>query len=647
MEEFEKYWTLLPEQDNGIHDVSLIFIYLSIEKSSIFSIQDLVFHLNMPDERTCGQEAFKQNTILFLEQCLRKTPYPTCQLLRLFPSISADIFCKTLVYNVKRLDTEENKQKLFNLLINFDLPATSIPKLEQDVFPLLFSHIKDNEEDRSRLWFCLVAALNQSHNVLKAFLEFYKKSILNDITKPSIFIRAIEQKSHFLEAIIIRKHSTDCLPSCLNDSLFVVKQIRNVYKSKFSNSQKILTQLNQIDLNRYAGSANRLFIIELRRLLSLHHSLNHHIPNIEIETFVASFNVIHYLWKNVDLASFEYATLKSILLDNQRHNVEIQLLLQSQTAMDSTADCTELELYEQFSIVKLILGAILLNYNTENYEEVISNRLTDAKKILRSIETFSVYVSIIETIFSLLFIRWEHIEHKSNSNDGNFDCSIDSCTESDLDSTKILIKKYEKVGFICTQLTVEGILYLLKNSVTQKRHSSKYAEADEMNRTRFNRIYDNITDALWRLSLFRFIENNLKISAQMEFSKILTVHSKLIEKRVSTSSTDDDEHPANEKNEMANRRKSISSIGIRRKPKRKYFRRGDDERSVSFSHSTENEQKTSGDTMTRSSLNNEKRCIVDRMLGSAEHLAATCLRKGDLETTKTILKVRITMYFLC
>lgn len=598
---------------------------------------------------------YKEHTVKFFEKNLYRYPYPTCQLLKLFPSLSSDIFYKIIWHITRHLDDEDDSEKLrfYNLLANIELSAEKlIKRFGKEVLPLIGNHIKQNRLDNKILWLCTIAC--EQSEIMEMFVNYYRTDI--NLSTKSIFIQAISNHKHFLDTLVFDKipSSSKLLTDC-GHIISMAQAISNNVDKSFKRDFNRLEQL-------FVGSWNKCMYIELCRLQSLHSMLIENIPNVRIDEINCRYNVIDYLCQTIDMNSINFDKfIQPILIENAKYNFQLKLFhpTSKNDANVNTSDTiqSELDLCQQFTAIKLLLQIIQLNHHATDYDTTVKQHIADVKRILQCIDTLPAYIRLLEIIFSLIFLRWEHICHsKRNSRNAytdDFDVTPNSAA-SDIDGTENYRQKsernryyrHEKYGFMCNADVVDCILKTLKYSATTKKHSEELLNASEKIQTDFFRIYESITDACWRLSLFLTIDNGQSIGqhAPKNLSSMIVQHCDT--KNVSGSSDDEVGKTGTSKKTIANSQSSSSLM--RRKPRRKQpsLRKSDgDMKSKSLSQSTENERKSAGDVTQISFVGGEKRCIVSKMLGSAEHLVTTCMRKGDINGTKHILKVSETFFY--
>lgn len=477
---------------------------------------------------------------------------------------------------------------------------------------------------RHQLWPCVLVSHDQAVRI--GFARYELEHCGNIFSKKTIYQTAIEKKKHFLENRIAKNFPLDILPDPLNQIVCLLKLIANIDHPR--NDEKSLIQLNAIEANVYTGSLSHILLFELRRLYNMQNVLIYHISNYKCRLPANNFNIIDYLIQQLDISKFDYDTMRAVLVDNHRNNSQITELIDDKVEHNVSK---ELELYDQFSIIKLFVEIIMMNHNAEDFEEVVETKIRSIKVRLRNVQRIAAYITVLEASYALLFMRWDHVRTPERV---ELDRTIESGSESDRsqDESRKKSTKYEQFGFVCSADVLETVLTILRSSSTQKRHSDDFQEASTYLQDRFMGIYKRISNAEWRMSLFKSQPDSGMSAITMDVRKLLRQH--VIDLPTRTSSDDDGDQPI----QLVNTSARNASL-LRRKPRKKHpFRKPDGEKSISFSHSTENERK-SGDAMSRSISMSNKRCLVSKMLGPPEQLITVCMAKGDLSEARQIIKV--------
>lgn len=533
----------------------------------------------------------QKSTVDYLEQLIvTNRSYPTLQIVRLLPeSLSTDLHYKALLALRGQCDDENLAVRFINLLSNIDWPKRNLSAIQQHMFPTIL----DLTCNKAFSWLCWLSG--RSIRTLKEFLQYQaQQGCIGLLSHRYAFIRAAVEKMHFMDEITYENCPVDA-----KRALFISNLANEIYSSDSLSTIKIDEQLYDTLENGFTKS----LLYELKRLCVLSSSLTYFVPK-----FAICYNVIDALAKEIDFGNCNPEIINSILLENCRNNQHIPLLMTTTT--DRHSEC---DLFDQFMVIRLCLE-IILDRSIDTAAEV---KLKDIKTRLRNIYSIKAYVEALEASYSLLFLRWEHVEHV------NLDRTIESGSETTSDNSnsterrRMHQQKFDKHGFVCTN-HVEAILKILKFSINQKKHSDHSSDAFG---ERFTQIAEHINDSAWRLTLFRAELVNSK-RLPIDTKKYLTIHNTPTERK---SSSDEDAN-------IEIDRKSEKKSTARRKPRKRHIRK----------LAGSNRSSPMRDSIKTPS---DRRCIVSKMLGSPQHLVTVCMNKGDTETSRQIIKVSVTFYY--
>lgn len=470
-----------------------------------------------------------------------------------------------------KCEDEDLTVRFINLMSYKDWPKRNLSDIEQHMFPMILMQWSES-------WLCWLSG--RSLQTLEYFLQYQaKQRCSGHFVQRYAFIRAVVQ-NHFIDDITHENSPID-----VRRALF----ISNLVDSSDSLS------VNKIDEQLYNTLENgftKSLSYELKRLYLLSSSLTYFVPK-----FASCFNAIDALAKELDFAYCNPETINTILLENYRNNQHIPLLMTTTTEPNSECD-----LFEQFMVIRLCLEIILdRNIDTQT-------KLKDLKNRLRNITSKTAYIEALETSFSLLFMRWEHVDHDREQSSSNETSDNSNST----DKRRMHQQKIDNHGFVCTMDHVEAILKMLRMSINQKKHSDDISDAFK---ERFSQISEHINDAAWRLTLFGTLVNLKRLP--IDTKKYLTMHNTPKERK---SSSDEDD-----------------SIEIERKCDKKLTARKPRKRLLRKLECG----KQSTTPIDSNSNSSNRRCIISKMLGSPQHLLTHCMNKVDTESSRQIIKVSL------
>lgn len=520
----------------------------------------------------------------------------------------------------------ENCNRFLAILMNSSFGTELITNFEPEIFPKLINALVTNKDIDQH--FQLGLAFVNNDTFRERFFSIQDRLCADDlISKRRMYVLAIAEKKHFIEMLINCDDATRGMLSNngLNESLFIVQSLFNIDQLK---DRKLhMQEISQLSTCSTDNSFKSNILNELQRLMNLEEMLISHIPNIRLTSYASKFNVIDILYENMNLSTIDSQLVHSILQENSKYNHRFKLV-----DSEMGNHLTEMELYNNFLIVKLLLKVIMANQHVTILNESSVEALNEVKILLNKINSIRTLINILDISFSLIFIRWDNL----NQNGASIDLDRTSESGSETNKTCIRSKRNEKTAFICSATAIDNILKLLKDLAQQKLHSDGFVNADDLIKKIFRRLYENISDAHRRVVLFY---SNVSIAESRSTSFVNDDLRKYFNKhqshtRESSNASSDEE--VNSQHE--------TSV-YRRKPRKKNpLRKSLDDKNLVISNSTEHEQKS--DTLYRSVSTHERRCPVSRMLGSHEHLATVCLNNGNIEDAKEIVKVRFAFQLL-
>lgn len=615
-------------------------------------MQEISNYLKNPGGETSASRVLKKSTIAYLEHNLFNYPYPVCQILQCFPSpIYGQIVYETLYRFARDPDVISNKKwKLLSALTNVHLSDKWMEKYETNALPLIY---KAASEQSHLDEIALALLSNPSSRMLRSYMDFEVQRLCsgqNMFWERTMFLMAMHRKSHFLEPVLSNV-AREGVPHKAQDCINLLKIIQTVNDglSKCRDTfHAVVGQFkNQIKCDNLQEN-QRIFYHELERIFLLYDFLQTHSSSISrasspISAFTAKYSVIDFLFKHIDagffLAKLDFESVRDLLVENARIN---QLV--NRDVQHANAHIPEVDLYQQYYVVKLLAESMLLNQSVRNYSEMISSNCAEAKAIIDQISNPTAFVELLEVVFTILFYRWEHTSGVTGSrNEGS--SSLTTMQESDTsddytdDSVFLAPRKLqqvhvnsEKSGFICTIVMLELVLDMLTACATARSGSTEFIDSlDDALAIRFEVISKEISDAQWRLSLFQLDQSTRdSIQLSIDLKAHLTSSCGDMFRRSTSSDEEGEEHL-----------QRPGSAGVtRRRPRRKIPFRKTDDKNSSFLHSTENERQMFDSSVgSRSAGFADKRNIISKMLGGPLSLVAVCMSRGNMAEAKKIIDV--------
>ena len=184
----------------------------------------------------------------------------------------------------------------------------------------------------------------------------------------------------------------------------------------------------------------------------------------------------------------------------------------------------ELETLTYYSALSAVYDTIMLGHRASDAnDKEKSNFLQQLNASLRQIKNIDVLCSLLEDIFQLLFLRWEHLSGSQQQQSSAKRASVvQTARKSSLNSsgeefnevptTPVLLIAPPmsafnfRHGFVCSAEALWDLLNFLKTFVTKRLHLAELKQASERIRQRFQRIVDLITEALWKYSVLQKVD---------------------------------------------------------------------------------------------------------------------------------------------
>lgn len=218
---------------------------------------------------------------------------------------------------------------------------------------------------------------------------------------------------------------------------------------------------------------------------------------------------------------YEYGNISHYTFDEMRRIVE-----------NTSKGDTQIKVLVHTFILLTTLEVITARNKKNDFYKA---KINDLNVILRQIKEKEFTVILLEDIFRIIFLRWEHFQLTSSKLEQVNKKSTNSSSELDsyFEENQIIAKKQ---GFICQGKALKHLLTYLKNFVTKKSHIEDFKKC-----SRFSFIVDTINDGLWKLSVLEKVVSNEGTSEGLPLSKesifqMIQTHKNFKEK----SSSDDD-----------------------------------------------------------------------------------------------------------
>ncbi|XP_055524213.1 zinc finger FYVE domain-containing protein 26 homolog [Wyeomyia smithii] len=576
MDRFNEYWELLSDKSVPIGKELITYYKTLHENEDGASLS----------ERSCS----------FLLQNLLVNPYPTCQLLRLLATSKIPYknnvireICDTGSFEFLENYTEQDVDKFYNLISNNLLSTEAINRL----VPMVLSLLEEKKVDRELLLLALVS--RKSQKMLKQFLK--QMPVAPEL---KYLLGVIVEKRHFLVDVMDAAEIPFHDPTIRSYIEFfqLIKQFNT------GGTNLLVWFTTEISKNK----ALLMYGLEMKRSLLLR-DLMHEADNVSgIEEYAKEKSVIGiYLKIKMKIAPSDYEQLATCIAENDKLNAEISELLCPNTS--GKADSEDLKCLHMLMICQFTLKVMKLPPYMKSFEDVLKSRVSSIKCIFKSIDSLETFVDLLESVIVLLFVRYEHLPHKTHGS----------------------------IGFICSYTVLETVLNCLKTVTLPKRHAANYAKENDALKVRIDNCLDIINDALWRLSLFAAIIKEKPSSPQL-----VDIDYGCIAVKRQDSLPGQEDHVFNSAESLPDYSQKHATLPRRkhskRRPRSQLSSSGSTEsRTMQQSLPLPNKIETSVDSAITAMISKPK-SIFSKMLGTPEKLATLCMVNRNFDAARMIIK---------
>lgn len=566
----------------------------------------------------------RRKTFDYLYRCMQTVPIATCKVIQLLPSSVGDVVYRYFLLDLLNdIDKTEKCNQFLAIILNGQFSAELIVRFESQILPKFVDALITNDDERIdgqvKLFIGFVDNGKLRDQFVKIDDQLCDCDVNGLITRRRSFVLATAKRQHFVERFI------DCEDAAIGRSLlssndvlrrtlYLVEVLRN--GDRRPNDDATIKVINQFSVSSTRNCFRRNLFNEVQRVLHLKELISSYVPSIQLTAYAYKFNVIDILCEHASLSAIESHALIAILKANQEYNQRLNLCANDETV----GRLTELELYNQYLVVKLLLEVIIENSQFVALSDTSAVKLNEVKMLFNQIESVDALTNLLEIAFSLVFVRWDNLTPAVDAHD-----SGGTADESGSESVRSRkhVNRPEKNAFVCSAVVLENILNLLRNVVAS--NEAAVGGADSVKKS-FCRVRNDINDAHWRVLLLNGTANGRSSFADEDFRNCFGKHKS--QAQVNSNGSSDDNESGSQPD---------TSV-CRRKPRKKnHLRRSTDDKNLGISNSTEHEPKS--DALHRSMSGSDRRCAVSRLLGSSEHLATVCLNNGNFAATKEIVEV--------
>ncbi|XP_053948661.1 zinc finger FYVE domain-containing protein 26 homolog [Anastrepha ludens] len=616
-----------------------------------------------PDIDSSGPANFESIT-----QQLKRRTYPTLQILNLNREKSK-LHIRRVIAEVLQLLLTQNDSKcraqFINFIVNFPLNILDVTSLRLRLIKQLISEMAQTDD----AYLALLA--RQESNLLVEVLEQSQEQWQNCTTgvpnKEFVLHQALRYKQHFAPLVAIHlKNAHSVADKGLRNNLLILKianELSNTTQTlaEVGNINKWLTEYSVDDTPAHLKEMHKFFYADFQRIAIIIDFLKRFSEAykcIPLDTILNTRYALNLLYDYDIDVSFE--DTRRLLEATRKWQIHL-----SKTKCLYELEMETLNYYTALSTVCDIMLPITINCNSDTYYD---GKIQQLNAMLRKILNVDMLCALIEDIFQLIFLRWEHLRMSSNiffsairpnrSHSGHSSAANSTAAATDETHTTSMRSTPTSAssgrhGFICNGRSLQAIFGFLKNFITKKIHSEDYKHASERVQLRFQRIIDVISEALWKYSVLEKFDNSPILAniqqkyglAPEDLLQLVRVHADAVDKSSSDDDSRDRSNHASLSRRKAARKKRRATISgaagvVRPMLQESELNQGSGNlmaRSVTAAE--DGAQNPVHELKSRREFDSfTERSIIPQMLGSPEDLAIVALSLNNFNDVKFIIE---------
>ncbi|EDW29212.1 GL18532 [Drosophila persimilis] len=614
------------KQDQQHEDLCQFLALLPPEQRKVF--QDFIQCLN---GISSGSVQSYQSR---LQVSLHDAPYPTLQILQILHERSKLHIGNIISAVLNEILANDITSRSLCVLANFPPSILEAATLRQKLMTRLV-----HESATSEHLILALLARQDGGQLLDQLLREQQQAIRQQCsegppTRQLVLWLALDERENFVPTLCRQLKDFECLADkTLRNTLLILK-----LANEFALGPQTVDELGYLDKDLAAFDVaavpdelqpvHQFFYADFQRLSVLLQFLGEReaSKSLKVEALLRAPGVLSLVHDhNIRCDSQELFKLVGDTYKWQQQTPELKCFYQQ-----------EMETLSYYTALGHVYNLIL----DQDEGSTIKSNLLQLSSQLRQIHQLGTLCSLLEDIFLLVFLRWEQLEQTKqrrceNNNDNDEEDDDDeqyvddeaphtSPRQAHMPAQRI------KYGFICRATSLRVLFTFLKSFVTKKLHSQDYKCATD-HQSRFQRLVDAISEAIWKFGVLQKIEQSVAQSAPSlscllepeQLLQLVQLHSSAREK----ASSDD------ESRERSNHASSLT----RRKARKQ-------RRAVSFSGTADMEQYRaraqilSGDSNTKRGVAPNDRSIIPKMLSTPEQLAIMSLALKNFKDVKQIIE---------
>lgn len=447
-------------------------------------------------------------------------------------------------------------------------------------------------------------------------MNYERQQNADKFSGKTLFLRTAYEKLHWMSELL--NAANDDALSQLDRKVFqFLRLLRMVYNAQFEH----WPDLDSIDADVVPpGSSLELCHIELKKQKIILKFLDEHEHNGKFDHKILVENCIvqQLLSLRVNFSMETHEAIQKLFQDLHEFN-QRQLEISNKPTSRN-----ELELLNEYMILKLHLDLI-------QSDDADSDNLQHARSLLRTINDGTALFLLVQNVFTLIFLRFEHVQNakrkrmNSEAQSGN----VSSQTNSHPTDVSDPIGDMTQSGFMCLGSTVNVIVNSLRRFLMELDQLEVYGSCDDELKIRFEMMLKNVDDALWRMQI---LANSCdKLEPRKSAKSWVKFHVVAKPADISSDISGD---------ESETQKRKVKRKKHKRRPEdydESYEASGDSvpPQPATETSKTEASEKQSMKSEPRSSGNG----FFSSVLMSPESLLARCMLKNDLENAQKVIKV--------
>lgn len=355
-----------------------------------------------------------------------------------------------------------------------------------------------------------------SRTILDQYLDYENKKYMERsiINRKIIFLKSYYQHQHWIDMIIGTED--EVLRKYFNIQLFdyvtLYKQILRADKSKSIENFALNIKFDQINTSVLEiNTFLKVCIKEIERQHMIGDFLRPYfgVSVVNMSRLTMLTQLLNSIPNTFKIENYE-KILKILQMNHQINETQKHLFSKRQ----NQAIKTEVELFNEYMIVKSYISIIITSNFCSTQTDI--PRINEIGNLLKSIEKDISLYHLLETVYLLLFLRYEHmrkskIKKKICEKFSFLTTRIQQNNNQFMDITETC-SNINQNGFVCNKECFEEILISLRFFLKSIGIPEKYVNENTTLKDKFANVLKSIDNTLLRLSVLRSSskENSLR-----------------------------------------------------------------------------------------------------------------------------------------